>query len=64
MTARSLRKGKNGYDTGCGEKAGVSKATVSRVLNGKNVVREDMRRRYAAARVSLHRGNRIQSKPA
>lgn len=24
------------------KKAGVSKATVSRVLNGKNVVREDM----------------------
>ncbi|QZN96215.1 LacI family DNA-binding transcriptional regulator [Symbiopectobacterium purcellii] len=31
------------------KKAGVSKATVSRVLNGKNVVREDMRQRVFRA---------------
>ncbi|WP_308167202.1 LacI family DNA-binding transcriptional regulator [Candidatus Symbiopectobacterium endolongispinus] len=31
------------------KKVGVSKATVSRVLNGKNVVREDMRQRVFRA---------------
>lgn len=31
------------------KKAGVSKATVSRVLNGKNVVRDDMRKRVFRA---------------
>ena len=66
MSRKGSRLGEDDVNNaGSGEKAGVSKATVSRVLSGKGYVSEETRKQvFAAIEAAGYRPNLLARNPA